>query len=95
MYPKIWGYFCNFQTLPKVNNRPIGENSPNLVTLNIKVAFCDRNAFLLFSIYPDLGGLFIQISFCSPLLSIFFPPESNSIKICKRKKILLVLSIKV
>jgi hypothetical protein len=29
------------------------------------------------------------------LLSIFFPPESNSIKICKRKKILLVLSIKV
>jgi hypothetical protein len=27
---KILGYLCNFQKLPKVNNRPIGENSPNL-----------------------------------------------------------------
>jgi hypothetical protein len=26
-------YFGNFQKLPKVNNRPMGENSPNLVTL--------------------------------------------------------------
>jgi hypothetical protein len=26
-------YFCNFQKMPKVNNRPLGENSPNLVTL--------------------------------------------------------------
>jgi hypothetical protein len=26
-------FFGNFQKLPKVNNRPIGENSPDLVTL--------------------------------------------------------------
>jgi hypothetical protein len=31
--PKILRYFSNFQKLPKVNNRPMGENSPNLVTL--------------------------------------------------------------
>jgi hypothetical protein len=30
---KIVGYFCNFPKLPKANNRPLGENSPNLVTL--------------------------------------------------------------
>jgi hypothetical protein len=28
------GYFCNFQNLPKVNNRPTGENSPNLPTFH-------------------------------------------------------------
>jgi hypothetical protein len=28
------GYFCNFEkTRTKVNNHPLGENSPNLVTL--------------------------------------------------------------
>jgi hypothetical protein len=27
------GNFCNFQKMPKVNNRPLSENSPNLVTL--------------------------------------------------------------
>jgi hypothetical protein len=28
------GYFCTFQKkLPKANNRPMGKNSPNLVTL--------------------------------------------------------------
>jgi hypothetical protein len=27
------GFFDNFQKLPKENNRPIGENSLNLVTL--------------------------------------------------------------
>jgi hypothetical protein len=27
------GYFCHFQKLLKVNNRPLGENSPNQVTL--------------------------------------------------------------
>jgi hypothetical protein len=26
-------YFFHFQKLPEVNNHPIGENSPNLVTL--------------------------------------------------------------
>jgi hypothetical protein len=28
--PKILGFFFIFQKLPKVNNRPRGENSPNL-----------------------------------------------------------------
>jgi hypothetical protein len=28
----ISGYFNNFKKLPKENNRPIGENSLNLVT---------------------------------------------------------------
>jgi hypothetical protein len=27
------GYFCNLKKLPKENNHPVGENSPNLVTL--------------------------------------------------------------
>jgi hypothetical protein len=30
---KIWATSVFFQKLPKVNNRPLGENSPNLVTL--------------------------------------------------------------
>jgi hypothetical protein len=30
---KLLQYFPHFSKLPKVNNRPIGENSPNLVTL--------------------------------------------------------------
>jgi hypothetical protein len=34
--PKIFGYFCNFYKLPKVNERPLGENLPNLVTLLTK-----------------------------------------------------------
>jgi hypothetical protein len=34
----ILGYFGNFQKkLPKVNTRPIGENSPNLVTLYLRI----------------------------------------------------------
>jgi hypothetical protein len=36
--PKIQGYFCNFQKLPKVSNLPISENSPNLVTLTVSQA---------------------------------------------------------
>jgi hypothetical protein len=31
---KVSGYFCIFLKLPKVNNRPLSEYSPNLVTLN-------------------------------------------------------------
>jgi hypothetical protein len=31
--PKNAGYFCNFQKTAKENNHPLGENSPNLVTL--------------------------------------------------------------
>jgi hypothetical protein len=27
-------YFCRFQILPKVNDRPMGGNSQNLVTLD-------------------------------------------------------------
>jgi hypothetical protein len=31
---KIWAaYICNFSDLPKESNRPIFENSPNLVAL--------------------------------------------------------------
>jgi hypothetical protein len=26
------GYLCSFKKLPKVNNRVVGENSPNMVT---------------------------------------------------------------
>jgi hypothetical protein len=32
--PKICATSLIFKPLPKVKNRPIGENSPNLVTLN-------------------------------------------------------------
>jgi hypothetical protein len=31
--PKIYATAVIFKTLPKENNRPIGKNSPNLVTL--------------------------------------------------------------
>jgi hypothetical protein len=31
--PKIWDTSVIFKLLPKVNNYPLGENSPNLVTL--------------------------------------------------------------
>jgi hypothetical protein len=31
--PKCLGPFCHFQKIPKENNRPISEKSPNLVTL--------------------------------------------------------------
>jgi hypothetical protein len=31
--PKLWAISAIFQKLPKANNRPLGENSPNLVTL--------------------------------------------------------------
>jgi hypothetical protein len=34
-YLKNVGYFCNSKKLPKLNNRPLGENSLNLVTLEI------------------------------------------------------------
>jgi hypothetical protein len=30
---KIWAISENFIKLPKVNNRPLDENSPNLITL--------------------------------------------------------------
>jgi hypothetical protein len=30
---KIWTTFVIFEKLSNVNNRPLGENSPNLVTL--------------------------------------------------------------
>jgi hypothetical protein len=36
--PKMWPTFLNFQKQPKVNNHPLGENSPNLVTLIMKQA---------------------------------------------------------
>jgi hypothetical protein len=29
----MFGYFCNCQKLPKINNRPKGKDSPNLATL--------------------------------------------------------------
>jgi hypothetical protein len=39
-WPKNVGYFCNFQKLPTENNRPMGENSTNLVTVTMgKVIF--------------------------------------------------------
>jgi hypothetical protein len=31
--PQYWTTCVIFKMLPKVNNRPIGEHSPNLVTL--------------------------------------------------------------
>jgi hypothetical protein len=30
---KLWAIYVIFQKLPKANNRPLGKNSPNLVTL--------------------------------------------------------------
>jgi hypothetical protein len=36
---KLWAIYLIFKKLPKVNNRPIGENTPNLVTLNM-LSYC-------------------------------------------------------
>jgi hypothetical protein len=33
LYHGILCYFCDVSKLPKVNNHPIGKNTPNLVTL--------------------------------------------------------------
>jgi hypothetical protein len=41
IYHKNLGYFCNKKIL-KVNNRPIGENSPNLATLLKVKANCTK-----------------------------------------------------
>jgi hypothetical protein len=39
---KTLDYFWNFQKMPKVNDPPIGEKSPNLVTLGSMITiFCD------------------------------------------------------
>jgi hypothetical protein len=35
-YPQNVATFVIFKKLPKVNNRPLGENSPNLVTLFVR-----------------------------------------------------------
>jgi hypothetical protein len=40
---KIWATFEIFQRLPEVNNRPIGENSPNLVTLLESWTMCYKS----------------------------------------------------
>jgi hypothetical protein len=34
----MWGNCVISKELPKVNNRPIGENSPNLVALSVTQA---------------------------------------------------------
>jgi hypothetical protein len=36
--PKDLGYYIIFIKLPKVNNDPIGETRPNLVTLGLRLA---------------------------------------------------------
>jgi hypothetical protein len=33
--PKVWNNFVIFKNLSKINNRTLGENSPNLVTLTL------------------------------------------------------------
>jgi hypothetical protein len=38
------GYFCNFQKLTKVNKRPLGKNSHNLVILMPAEAQNNRSA---------------------------------------------------
>jgi hypothetical protein len=37
---KFGGYFCNFRKLAKENSRPMGENSPNMVTLFGNILSC-------------------------------------------------------
>jgi hypothetical protein len=65
-YHKNLGYFCDFlKKLPKVNNCPLGENSPNLVTLLTKnprfmlSTEMSRNGHYLFpTFYPFVFPLF-------------------------------------
>jgi hypothetical protein len=50
------GYFCILKKLPKVNNRPIGENSPNLATLLLTIIgqYIKSDSFSLQIITPIL-----------------------------------------
>jgi hypothetical protein len=41
----MWAFSLIFKKLPKVNNRPRGENSPNLVTLSPTNLRLSANAF--------------------------------------------------
>jgi hypothetical protein len=43
--PKIWAWSVTFRKLPKVNNFPMGENSPNLITLFSNLDFCIFNTY--------------------------------------------------
>jgi hypothetical protein len=45
----MWATSVNFQKLPKENNRPLGELSPNLVTLIIDFLVV-LHSFTLFKI---------------------------------------------
>jgi hypothetical protein len=45
--PKNTDYICKFQKLPKVKSHPMGENSPNLVTLICRYALIEMVPFLL------------------------------------------------
>jgi hypothetical protein len=49
--PKSMGSFCIFPKLPKVNNHPMDENSPSLVTLSAQ----QRTMFVVefFSVYQS------------------------------------------
>jgi hypothetical protein len=68
---KMWAISAIFKKLPNVNNRPIGENSPNLVTLVQKHFFCyklsdqiPKNEFDFFrSSGIQLGGVRVDVDF--------------------------------
>jgi hypothetical protein len=49
------------KNLPKVNNRPLGENSPNLVTLPGTGGRCyDHNFLRFFPIFGEKIGVFLE-----------------------------------
>jgi hypothetical protein len=49
---KICATSVNFKTLSKVNNRPMGENAPNLVTLLVREErMRDKKVFFYFHFF--------------------------------------------
>jgi hypothetical protein len=55
----MWGTSVIFNLLPKVNNHPLGENSPNLVTLVVGIG---ERSFATMSEQLDTQALHAELS---------------------------------
>jgi hypothetical protein len=68
------GYFSNFQKLPKVNNHPMDENSPNLVTL-ARVRCLDQDTDQVTAALDSLDGVDVPADGDRVLLLALFRHE--------------------
>jgi hypothetical protein len=73
VYILLSTYFCN-KKLPKVNNHPIGENSPNLVTLKGTLLSQGPNEtyeLVRFKIHGNLFFLHSKTITCRVILPVY------------------------